>query len=41
MGAEHKKKEKLSDDGFDAIAAVVIIGVFVSGMFFWLSGMPS
>ena len=36
-----KKQEAVSDDVFDAIAAVIIIGVVVSGVVFWLYTMPS
>lgn len=32
---------KWSDDQADAIAAVILIGVFVGGLIYWLSGMPS
>lgn len=39
MRSEHKDK-KLSDDGFDAIAAVILISVFVGGLVFWLNGFP-
>lgn len=34
-------KKGLSDDAFDAIAAVIIIAVVVAAVAFWLSGMPS
>lgn len=36
-----KKRKPLSDDAIDAITAVVIIMVAVSGVVFWLQGMPS
>jgi hypothetical protein len=29
------------DDRFDAITAVVLIGVVVAGLVFWLYGLPS
>lgn len=35
------KKQPLSDDSFDAIAALVMIAVVVGGLVFWLYGMPS
>jgi hypothetical protein len=38
---ETNKKKGLSDDAFDAITAVLIIAVAVTGVVFWLSGMPS
>lgn len=38
---EEKKDKRLTDDAFDAIAAVVIIAVAVIGVVFWLQGMPS
>lgn len=38
MGQE---KKKISNEAIDAIAAVIIIGVFVFGMVYWLNGMPS
>lgn len=34
-------RKGLSDDAFDAITALVIIAVSVSGVVFWLQGMPS
>lgn len=34
-------QEKEKDDTFDAIAAVVLIGVVVAGVVFWLYGLPS
>jgi len=34
-------KEKISDNGLDAIAAVAFVLIFVGGLAFWLSGMPS
>lgn len=35
-------KQKVgSDDSFDALTAVVIIGVVVAGLVFWLYGLPS
>jgi len=40
MNTERKKKG-LSNDAFDAITAVVLIGVVVIGVCFWLWGMPS
>ena len=33
--------KKWSDDRVDAIAAVVLIAVFVGGLVYWLSGMPT
>jgi hypothetical protein len=33
--------EKNTNDGLDAFAAVVIIGVLVTGITFWLYNMPS
>lgn len=38
---EVKEKSKISNEALDAIAAVIIIGVAVVGMVYWLSGMPS
>jgi hypothetical protein len=35
------KCKGLSDEAFDAIAAVLIIVVAVTGVVFWLSGLPS
>lgn len=37
----HNKQKQISDDAFDAIAAVILIGVVVLGVVFWLYGMPS
>jgi len=34
------KGKGLSDEVFDAIAAVIIIAVAVAGVVFWLHGMP-
>lgn len=39
MADKHGKG--LSDETFDAIAAVLIIAVAVTGAVFWLYGMPS
>ena len=36
-----EKKKGLSDEAFDAITAVLIIAVAVSGVVFWLQGMPT
>lgn len=36
-----QNKKGLSDDAFDAIAAVLIIAVAVIGVAFWLYGMPT
>ncbi len=33
-------EEKLSNDALDAIAALMLIGVSVLGLIFWLSDMP-
>ncbi|MGE4349343.1 MAG: hypothetical protein AB7D28_06235 [Candidatus Berkiella sp.] len=41
MKNEVKVEKKLSNEALDAIAAVIIIGVFASGIVFWLSGMPT
>jgi len=30
-----------NDDKADALAAVLLIAVFVGGLVFWLSGMPT
>lgn len=38
---ENGKRCSLSDEAFDAITAVVIIAVAVTGVVFWLYGMPS
>lgn len=38
---ENKRDHRLSDEGCDAIAAVVIITVVVIGVVFWLYAMPS
>ncbi len=38
---EIEKKKGISDEAFDAIAAVLIIAVAVTGVVFWLQGMPS
>ncbi len=35
------KRRGLSDEAFDAITAVLIIAVAVTGVVFWLQGMPS
>lgn len=35
------KKCTLTDEGTEAIAAVVLIAVVVSGVIFWLLSMPS
>lgn len=37
----HNKQKETSDDAFDAIAAVVLISVVVSGIVFWLYGLPA
>lgn len=37
MSVERTKK----DERFDALTAVVIIAVIVTGVVYWLSGMPS
>ncbi len=36
-----EKRRGLSDEAFDAITAVLIIAVAVTGVVFWLQGMPS
>lgn len=36
-----KEKKKLSDEAVDAIAAVVLIAVVVTGILFWLSGLSA
>jgi len=41
MEVKNTSKNKISDNGLDAIAAVGIILAFVVGLSFWLSGMPS
>lgn len=38
---KHNKPKETSDDVFDAVAAVILIGVVVSGVVFWLYGLPS
>tara|TARA_R110002110_G_scaffold33533_1_gene114808 strand:+ start:122089 stop:122205 length:117 start_codon:yes stop_codon:yes gene_type:complete len=38
MGEE---KDKISDDGFDAIAGILLVVVFAGGLIYWLSGMPA
>ncbi len=38
---EQERRKGLSDEAFDAIAAVLIIAVAVVGVVFWLQGMPS
>ncbi len=37
---QHHEKES-SDNVVDAIAAVILIGVAVCGIVFWLYGLPS
>lgn len=34
------KTKKISDDTLDGIAALTLIAVAVTGVVFWLSGMP-
>ena len=34
------KSSKISDDTLDGIAALTLIAVAVTGVVFWLSGMP-
>jgi hypothetical protein len=34
------KENKISDDTLDGIAALTLIAVAVTGVVFWLSGMP-
>ncbi|MFI4938100.1 MAG: methionine synthase [Candidatus Berkiellales bacterium] len=36
-----ERKKRLSDEAVDAIAAVIIIAAVVSGVVFWLYGMPT
>lgn len=44
MEKESKKttisNQKISDDTLDGIAALTLIAVAVTGVVFWLSGMP-
>lgn len=35
------KKKALSDEAYDAITAVTLIGIIVFGVVFWLYGLPS
>jgi len=34
-----EKKARISDDAWDAIAAVVLIAITVTGVVYWLSNM--
>lgn len=35
------KKKKFSDDAVDAISALLLITICVSGVVYWLASMPS
>jgi hypothetical protein len=41
MDVKGAQKNKISDDGFDAIAGVLLVLVFAAGLTYWLSGMPA
>ena len=38
--SNNTKNNKISDDTLDGIAALTLIAVAVTGVVFWLSGMP-
>ena len=39
--SDQVNEERAADGAADAIAAIVIIAIFVTTMYIWLSGMPS
>lgn len=41
MSNQAKTKKRLSNEAVDAISAVIIIGVAVFAVVYWLNGMPS
>lgn len=41
MLIEKSKSKSLSNDALDALTAVILIAVVVTGVCFWLASMPS